>query len=44
MCGRFTQRYTWSEVHSFLSVIGAARNLPAPVQHRAHHDDRRRGP
>ena len=27
MCGRFTQRYTWSEVHDFLSVIGAAKNL-----------------
>ncbi len=27
MCCRFTQRYTWSEVHAFLSVIGAAKNL-----------------
>ncbi len=27
MCGRFTQRHTWSEVHAFLSVIGAAKNL-----------------
>ncbi len=27
MCGRFTQRYTWSEVHAFLSVIGAPKNL-----------------
>ena len=27
MCGRFTQRYIWSEVHAFLSVIGAAKNL-----------------
>ncbi len=27
MCGRFTQRYTWSEVYAFLSVIGAAKNL-----------------
>ncbi len=27
MCGRFTQNYTWTEVHAFLSVFGAARNL-----------------
>ena len=27
MCGRFTQHYTWTEVHAFLSVFGAARNL-----------------
>jgi hypothetical protein len=27
MCGRFTQNYTWQEVHEFLSVFGAARNL-----------------
>ena len=27
MCGRFTQHYTWEEVHAFLSVFGAPRNL-----------------
>ena len=27
MCGRFTQHYTWEEVHAFLSVFGPARNL-----------------
>jgi putative SOS response-associated peptidase YedK len=27
MCGRFTQNYTWEEVHDFLSVFGPARNL-----------------
>ncbi len=29
MCGRFTQHYTWKEVHDFLSVFGAPRNLRA---------------
>ena len=27
MCGRLTQHYTWSEVHTFLSVFGLPRNL-----------------
>jgi putative SOS response-associated peptidase YedK len=27
MCGRFTQRYTWSEVLEFMRVFGPARNL-----------------
>lgn len=27
MCGRFTQHYTWQQVHAFLSVFGPARNL-----------------
>lgn len=27
MCGRFTQHYTWAEVHEFLSVFGPPRNL-----------------
>ena len=27
MCGRFTQFYTWAEVHAFLTLHGPARNL-----------------
>ena len=27
MCGRFTQNYTWQEVHDFLNLFGAPRNL-----------------
>jgi putative SOS response-associated peptidase YedK len=27
MCGRFTQNYTWQQVHAFLSVFGAPQNL-----------------
>lgn len=26
MCGRFTQHYSWQQVHQFLSVIGAPQN------------------
>jgi putative SOS response-associated peptidase YedK len=29
MCGRFTQHYTWSEVHEFLSVFGPPQNVQA---------------
>ena len=27
MCGRFTQRYTWQEVHNYFGLIGPSRNL-----------------
>jgi len=27
MCGRFTQAYTWQQVHDAMSLIGPARNL-----------------
>jgi putative SOS response-associated peptidase YedK len=27
MCGRFTQHYSWQQVHEFPSVIGAPQNL-----------------
>jgi len=29
MCGRFTQRYTWREVHDLYDLTGAVRNLQA---------------
>ncbi len=37
MCGRFSQFHSWAEVHAFLNIFGAARNLPqryniAPTQ------------
>ena len=50
MCGRFTQRYSWREVHAFLSLRGPPRNLRprynvAPSQEVAavRADDRGRG-
>ena len=27
MCGRFTQRFTWREVHAFLNLLGPSSNL-----------------
>ena len=27
MCGRFTQRFSWREVHAFLNLLGPPRNL-----------------
>jgi len=29
MCGRFTQHYTWAEVHEFLEILGPPRNVQA---------------
>ena len=29
MCGRFTQRYTWREIHDLCGLTGAVRNLQA---------------
>jgi putative SOS response-associated peptidase YedK len=41
MCGRFTQNYTWTEVHAFLSLLGTARNLRP--HYNIAYDKRRRG-
>jgi putative SOS response-associated peptidase YedK len=27
MCGRFTQHYTWQQIHAFLSVLGPPQAL-----------------
>jgi putative SOS response-associated peptidase YedK len=40
MCGRFTQAYSWEEVHDFLNLFGPAQNLEphynlAPTQRAA---------
>jgi hypothetical protein len=32
MCGRFTQNYTWQQVHEFLSVFGAPRKVASAIQ------------
>ena len=29
MCGRFSQFHSWEEVHAYLNIFGAPRNLPA---------------
>ena len=29
MCGRFTQNYTWRDIHDLYDLMGAARNLQA---------------
>ena len=29
MCGHFTQRYTWREIHDLYDLMGAARNVQA---------------
>jgi hypothetical protein len=29
MSGRFTQNYTWAEVHAFLDLFGTLRNVQA---------------
>ena len=42
MCGRFTQRYTWNEVHTFLNVFGTPLNLRPRYKHRPHHNGGRR--
>jgi len=27
MCGRFTQHYTWREIHELYGLVGASRNV-----------------
>jgi hypothetical protein len=34
MCGRFTQRYSWREIHELYGLTGPARNLPTTISPR----------
>ena len=44
MCGRFTQHYTWQEIHTFLSVFGPGTQSAAALQHCANRHGRRDPP
>ncbi len=39
MFGRFTQHYTWQQIHDFLSVFGGAAESQGSLQRRV--DDAR---